>query len=192
MNEEYLWDKTGEPDPEIQQLEQLLGTLRYQPKPLVIPGELNLERRRNYLPLLAIAATVLIALLGAGLWWQLENRKTAVHKQAIVETPKPTTDGVLQDESLLAGGNGASKQKTATQPTNRRSSSVPGFVSRNSRHRGSTPASTLTANERREALEAKEQLLMALRVASEKLNLAQKKIQNPAPTNQQRNQHRVG
>jgi hypothetical protein len=31
MKEDYLWDKTGEPDPEIQQLEEILGTLRYQP-----------------------------------------------------------------------------------------------------------------------------------------------------------------
>ena len=29
---DYLWDKTGEPDPEIQQLEEILGTLRYQPR----------------------------------------------------------------------------------------------------------------------------------------------------------------
>ena len=26
MNEEYLWDKSGEPDPEIAQLEEILGT----------------------------------------------------------------------------------------------------------------------------------------------------------------------
>ena len=27
MNEDYLWDKSGEPDPQIQQLEEILGTL---------------------------------------------------------------------------------------------------------------------------------------------------------------------
>ena len=53
MNDDYLWDKTGQPDPEIQQLEEILGTLRYQPKPLVLP------RQRNYFPLLAIAASIL-------------------------------------------------------------------------------------------------------------------------------------
>jgi type III restriction enzyme len=57
MNDDYLWDKSGEPDPQIQQLEEILGTLRYQPRPL------NLPRRRNYLALLAIAATVVMALL---------------------------------------------------------------------------------------------------------------------------------
>ena len=38
MNEDYLWDKSGQPDPEIQQLEEILGTLRYQPKPFEIPA----------------------------------------------------------------------------------------------------------------------------------------------------------
>ena len=34
MNEDYLWDKSGEPDPQIQQLEEILGTLRYRSRPL--------------------------------------------------------------------------------------------------------------------------------------------------------------
>ena len=32
MNEDYLWDKSGEPDPQIQELEEILGTLRFQPR----------------------------------------------------------------------------------------------------------------------------------------------------------------
>ena len=46
MKEDYLWDKTGEPDPEIQQLEQALGTLRYQPRPLDIPAGLAPDHKR--------------------------------------------------------------------------------------------------------------------------------------------------
>ena len=38
MNDDYLWDRTGEPDPEIQQLEEVLGTLRYQPRALRTAG----------------------------------------------------------------------------------------------------------------------------------------------------------
>ena len=38
MNDDYLWDRTGEPDPEIQELEEVLGTLRYQPQPLETAG----------------------------------------------------------------------------------------------------------------------------------------------------------
>ena len=31
MTGDYLWDRTGWPDPEIVRLERVLGTLRYQP-----------------------------------------------------------------------------------------------------------------------------------------------------------------
>ena len=31
MNEDYLWDKSGEPDPEIQRLETLLSPLGHKP-----------------------------------------------------------------------------------------------------------------------------------------------------------------
>jgi hypothetical protein len=41
MNDNYLWDRTGEPDPEIQKLEELLGELRYQPQPLHIPANFH-------------------------------------------------------------------------------------------------------------------------------------------------------
>ena len=62
MNEEYLWDKSGEPDPEIQQLEDILGGLRYQPIPLELPTDVQ-QHRQCHFPLIAIAATLLIALL---------------------------------------------------------------------------------------------------------------------------------
>jgi hypothetical protein len=68
MNDDYLWDKSGEPDPQIQQLEEILGTLRYQPQPL------NLPRRRNYLALLAIAATVVMALLAVLYFFPARSR----------------------------------------------------------------------------------------------------------------------
>ena len=45
MNEDYLWDKSGDPDPQIQQLEEIM--LRYQPRPLKLPTELTPPRRRS-------------------------------------------------------------------------------------------------------------------------------------------------
>jgi hypothetical protein len=45
--------------------------------------------------------------------------------------------------------------------------------------------------ERKEAVEAKEQLMLAFRVASEKLKLAQRRTQGPS-LNQIKNQHKVG
>jgi hypothetical protein len=154
MNDDYLWDKSGEPDPQIQELEELLAPLRYQPKPLVLP------RRRNYWPL-AIAATVLMALLISGVWLRTRTEKSAPPEEAksvpsVVEEVVKNTD--LPDR----------------KPTRKRN------------HKR-----IFTKQERQEALAAKEQVLFALRLASEKLKLAQRRTLAPSP-NQIKNQHKVG
>jgi F0F1-type ATP synthase membrane subunit b/b' len=50
----------------------------------------------------------------------------------------------------------------------------------------------LTAEEIKEAEAGKEQLMLALRVASSKLNFAQKKAQEINSENQVHNQHKIG
>lgn len=79
MNEQYLWDRSGPPDPEIQQLERTLSVLRLQLRP---PA----PRRAAWWPA-AVAASVLIA---AAAWlassqpaalpsaWQLANLQGSV------------------------------------------------------------------------------------------------------------------
>ena len=39
MNERYLWDKSGEPDREIERLERVLGSLAHRETPLALPEE---------------------------------------------------------------------------------------------------------------------------------------------------------
>jgi hypothetical protein len=67
VNEDYLWDKSGEPDPEIQRLENLLSPLGHQ---LDKTHVLSFPKRSRMPYLLAAAASVL-AFCGA-LWiaWQ--------------------------------------------------------------------------------------------------------------------------
>lgn len=138
MNDDYLWDKSGEPDPQIQQLEEILGTLRYQPKPLVLPS------RHNYLPLLAIAASVAIALLAAGLWFQIQRSEASIPAVALSRPADPIIGPALSVET-----NSPKRVKPR-----------------------------LTKYDRREALAAKQQLMFALRLASEKLNAVQRRTQD--------------
>jgi len=140
MKDDYLWDKSGEPDPEIQQLEEILGTLRYRPRPL------NLPRRRNYIPLLAIAATVVMALLAGGLWIQIQSPEPSIPSIAIA-APK---DPVIYPLTAVS----------SSTPAKRRP--------------------RLTRHNRQEALAAKQQLMFALRLASEKLNAASRRTQHRA------------
>jgi len=175
MNDDYLWDKSGPPDPEIQQLENILGTLRYQPKPFEIPRDVPAPRRRNYFPLLvAVAATLLVALLAGSIWLRMRSHN---------ETPQQVKSAPAPSPSI--------EQKTIPAPEPEKSLApreqnvVVNYKRRNR-------SSGLTKREREEALAAKQQLMIALRLASEKLNLAHKKTQSTPPANQIKNQHRVG
>jgi hypothetical protein len=152
MNEDYLWDKSGEPDPQIQELEQVLGTLRYQPKPL------RLAPRHNYLALLAVAAAVAVALLAGGLWLLLPQQQESIPSVAYVTPAAPTRIG----NRLLSVSPTASPKR---RPSIR------------------------AKHDREEALAAKQQLMFALRLASEKLNAAYRRTQTPY---QIKNQHRAG
>jgi len=191
MSEEYLWDKSGEPDPEIQQLEQILGSLRYQPSALELPTETVTEHRKSYLPLLAIAATLVLTVFAGLLWFSLHNRapKTGVTKvvtPAVPEVSPKVIPNVMPKSDTTSDTTSPSEKKQSTaQATVPRSNKQ--FVARDIR-RVHKPEVVPTE----EALHAKEQLMTALRLASEKLNLAQRKAQGPASPNQIRNQHKIG
>jgi len=58
MNEDYLWDRSGTPDPEIERLERDLAPLRYQHRPEFPRRSPN---RRRWLQSLAAAAVVMAA-----------------------------------------------------------------------------------------------------------------------------------
>jgi len=196
MKEDYLWDKTGEPDPEIQELEQVLGALRYQPRPLEIPAGLAPGRRSTFLPrLLTIAATVAVMLLGAGLWFGLRPARTGQiagveNKPAITgsgpEIKPPVLPKIPFTPAPVAPA--VPDEKQIRQRVN------PGALSREvvAGHRPRLNTPKLTSQELEEAQAAKEQLMLALRVASSKLNFAQKKAQEINTQNQTQNQHKVG
>ena len=174
MKDDYLWDKSGQPDPEIQKLEEILGTLRYQPKPLELPQDLAATRRWNYVPVLAIAASLLLALVAGGIWLRVRSLRVPQPQQArVVPTPAPREE--------------EKPQPIVPQP---RAPEKQVAVNRTPRHKPVTPA--LSKQEREEGLVAKEQLMMALRLTTEKLSLVHRKTQNPTPANQIKNQHRVG
>jgi hypothetical protein len=70
MNDDYLWDRSGTPDPEIQRLETLLAEFRPEDRPLVLPAEFpdaaskprGLLLQFPWLPRLAAAAVILLTI----------------------------------------------------------------------------------------------------------------------------------
>jgi hypothetical protein len=181
MNDEYLWDKSGEPDPEIQQLEEVLGSLKYQPRPLEIPRDLVMVRPRRYSPYLAIAASLIFALLVAGLWLlRVQDQNERPASEAKVQQPKPAPPNTIDREDKHPIAVKKEPIVAVNGPVRHKSPNVRNLNTK------------LTRREREEALAVKQQLLLALRLASEKLNLAQKKTVNPSAPTQIRNQHKVG
>jgi hypothetical protein len=70
MTDQYLWDRTGEFDPDVAELERLLSPLAHDGRPLVLPASARVPRTalavRQVVPMLALAATVV--LIVAGIW----------------------------------------------------------------------------------------------------------------------------
>jgi hypothetical protein len=68
MNDDYLWDRSSAPDPEVQRLENLLGRLRHDRPAPEFPMPARAPRRllwRIWIPAFAAAAAMLIA---SGVW----------------------------------------------------------------------------------------------------------------------------
>src|SRR5262249_1155199 len=148
------------------------------------------QRQRNYFPLMAIAATFVIALLAAGLWWRTSSqKKPALHEVNVDQpTPAPTVEKRLDEKALAKDNHGPS----SVPRVHRHKYQSPNLVASNTRHRSNSTPPRSPAQEK-EAEDAKAQLLMALRLASEKLNLVQRKTQGgTASPNQIRNQHKIG
>jgi hypothetical protein len=103
---DYLWDKTGEPEAEVERLEALLAGFRHAPRPLPLPAEAVAftERRpsRLFKPawLAAAAALLLASLVGVAAF--MRARVATEGKAAVAsETLRPrerTRAGVAEKD----------------------------------------------------------------------------------------------
>lgn len=188
MNDDYLWDKSGKPDPDVQQLEEMLGTLRYEPRELEIPAQVQVGRKSFVARGLAIAAAIAFVALGLGVWMNLQQEKTT-------EAPRAAA-GPIDEKKLnnLTASVPATEVPATAVPESASTTSAPRprlpvAGNRIRRLRPRTPQ--LSESEVAEARLAKDQLMIALRLASSKLSLAQKKTQGNSAS-EIHNQHKAG
>lgn len=187
MDNNYLWDRSGQPDPEIEELEELLAPLRYQPRPLEIPADFQIARRRNWYPPVAIAATLLLFAVAIGLWTNLNRRPDRVAAK-----PEVNSEQIIAPAGAIGGPRipkekAADDNPTPAPPRQRAVTRTTQLASYKVRPRQTEPPA-LTP----EQVALKEQVLLALRLTSAKLNVAQRSIQGPPPANTIRNQHKIG
>src|SRR6185295_10483797 len=87
MSDDYLWDRSGKPDPEIAKLEQALSSLAHDDRPLELPegvpqtAPLQRPRRRFWSASVLqmreqiwAAAAGLMLIAGLTMWWVVLHR----------------------------------------------------------------------------------------------------------------------
>ncbi len=183
MKDEYLWNKTGAADEEVEHLEQLLGRLRHEPQTLRLPTPIQHRRLRkfpNRVTQYAIAAAALVLLTIAGLWFAASSRNDSKINIADVITNQ-AQETSLANPRIEKFDYTAQKSEDFPPPI---AAVTPEFKKPESQNfktkRSVKPnlnvrekailASAKNKSDPKNKLEAKEQLLLALRLTSEKLN----------------------
>lgn len=131
---DYLWDKTGEPEEDVEQLENLLGALKYQTRPLDIPASAMPKAATRPAwtifsrPQLAIAASLLLMLL-AGIWFvtrQTEPQSNGVaavdqgNEQRSVNQPENVVATNEQKDDNASDKNASGNDTVAPKPREER------------------------------------------------------------------------
>lgn len=94
---DYLWDKTGETDAEVERLEELLGELRHRPRSLELPPEVEADAARAprlfRTAWLGVAAALLLAIMAVA-FVALRSDKTSGNNQSASQVSQsPTRQG---------------------------------------------------------------------------------------------------
>lgn len=179
MKDDYLWDKTGEPDPEIQHLERVLGQMRHRRTAQDLPPiEIKRMRPRLFSKTLAMAASVAFAALALGAFLVLQRQSKNQNSGPVVMVNLP--------QQTLEASDGPVKEVEATQkleppdkPTTIKApDSEPKLAALAVRRRSINRSREDAALEREQAagLLAKEQLIKALQITSKNLDSVQKKV----------------
>lgn len=216
---DYLWDKSGERDEDVERLEELLGGLRYQPRPLELPVEMSVRESRRRLFWFAYAAAAALALTAfAGLWLGVLREPSQKQNSASVTSGAAQAPGRPIPEKMLGETTAPSTEvEAAVQPKQLPNKQVAANrLDRNHFHKNhrrlfverrlvprpnnrvsepelnrqevatakAIPGANRATNQNTEVGRrvgeqqmAKEQLMLALRLASANLNFVQRKTQ---------------
>jgi hypothetical protein len=202
---DYLWDKTGEPEPEVERLEELLGQLRFQPRTFEVPATLPFApRRATRVPShyswsrLAVAASLIVTLL-LGAWLIVSKQRTVNTQQLVHQTPaaeeKATQQKITNQEVAVTTPNNDNSTTARNDKHDKVDHVVAPKVRRQQREATQVAAqkrfdvrprhsSVRNLNAPREEIakmtprekEAMEKFMLAMKVTSEKLGYAERQV----------------
>jgi hypothetical protein len=162
---------------------------------LDIPASVSVGGRRSFFrsatPSLAIAAAIALIVLGLGVWLGVQRlQKTEPGPQArnekLAPVPAPSTD----PSRIVAPAPGGNETAIDTSPRSAPRQSL--LAVRGKRIHREAISPEVAARRLEEAQAAKDQLMVAFRFVSAKLNYAQKKAQELNQKDQVHNQHKIG
>lgn len=205
---DYLWDKTGDVDAEVERLEELLGTFSHRPRELELPTAeaapppVSFHRSRRFRPALLAAAAALLLMMLAGALVVLRQGDADSTRHATgtnsKDTPSPKESVVPREESTPAVAPERHDERAEQHDAPLKKAVPPDFSRANLKERrqkspGVAAQKEPTAPPSPERQAAKERLVYALRLASAKLNEVQRMTrgeETPRHALQERNRTR--
>ena len=185
MNDEYLWNKTGE-DPEIKRLEETLAAFRYRetaPPALPIAKAENTPRWRFNLGFaFAACASVVIA---AAVWFQISNTiNNSEYDVTFVALPEvenatPNAPAAPEPKTLPVQTGEPSKPPVRHSPAKIRPTTAATY--RRPKFTTTVPKESFAALTKEEKF-AYEQLMLALSITGSKLKIVQNTIDGTEDT----------
>jgi len=202
MND-YLWDKTGEPDEDVKELEELLGSLAYRPRPLELPEPLPRHARMSHSSawtrIAAIAAALFLMLLAGASLMLIRQRTVTPTQHAVTPQPSPlqmetqqhtaaapkanendairTPNNLLEIKRPRNGSRSTARQvalsRSRRQPSKRRLNEKPAPSNQETAQNVTPLRGRELTDEERQA---KDQLMLALRFASANLRYVQEQV----------------
>jgi hypothetical protein len=99
-DEPYLWDRSGEPDPDIVRLEKVLGQLRQHRTLPALPARPRRVLRVSTWTMGVLSAAAAVLLIAAAGWFVLERARSGWSVQTIAGTP--VIDGIRAGDTRAA------------------------------------------------------------------------------------------
>jgi hypothetical protein len=107
MNDEklnqYLWDGTGEPDPDVVRLEELLGALRTERPAPALPARRTATRRLISVGIKGLSAAAALLLVAAAAWFAFTLSGSAWTVQRVAGTPVVDGESISNRARLGVG-----------------------------------------------------------------------------------------
>src|SRR3989440_6818433 len=117
MKEQYLWNRSGEPDPEVAELENLLEPFRYKPTPEIshrVTKGMRVGRHSYFTWWVGIAAaTTIVAVIVSGVWriaapdrnersiWKMSSNGATPHAVRTGQTIETGHSGVRLESEFI-------------------------------------------------------------------------------------------